>query len=433
MNPRHRLAANTPVFATESVGGSRAGHLVTLLRSPFAMMPLWIVSGTVLYTFGWSKLFAPLRADTLGFLAVAAVLFLLLATSIGTPKSATRTTAIDPFALAVIAVYFLLAYIENGGIPLVQIAFGVQYDIYGFGVDGLHIVMLCFTGYYGVRAWAAYLAHKSPVALGALILITAVLISIGNRSAVSFLAFACAIVYVRMRLISASGWVMLALLGLLFAFLFGKFGDVRLAYQITQATGEPGSLDAVLQLARATDEFRASGISPSWLWAYTYFVSPLANLNAAFATADSQLCGQACQVAAVTLYDLLPDALGVRVADAIGVLDILKKEFLVAPDLTASTAFGSAVAGAGIVGGLLVLFVTAGVAATAVVLLRRSPVREEGLAILATLIFFSFFENMIAYTALLGQLAIPCSLGIVAHWRGWRAAPTPTRAVEQSF
>lgn len=402
----------------ERAGGMPSAAFITVLRNPFAMMPLWIVLGTTLYIFGWSKLFTTLRPDTLGFLAVAATLFLLLATTVDTAAIAKQAAPVDPWAVAIIAVYFVGAYIENGGVPLVQIALGADYDIYGFGIDGLHVFMLCFAGYYGVRAWHAFLSERSAWSIVALALVTAVLVSIGNRSAVSFFAFACAIVYVRLRRVSATGWATLGILTLLFAFVFGKFGDFRLAYQITQATGEPGSMDAVLQLSRASEGFRASGISPSWLWAYTYFVSPLANLNSAFATADGQFCGQTCDIAAVSFYDLLPDVLGVRIGEALGVADIPKSGFLVAPDLTASTAFGTAIAGAGTFGGLILLGGIAVVGVLTVALLRRSPAREEGLAILATIIFFSFFENMIAYTALLGQLAFPVCLGLVPMLRG---------------
>lgn len=386
------------------------------------MMPAWIVFGTVLYTFGWSRLFEPLRLDTVAFLAVAVVLFLGLTATVPTTPRSRRARPLDLWALAIIGVYFAGAYIINGGIPLIQIVTGGDYDIYGFGVDGLHIFMLCFTGYYGVRAWHAFLTRGGIGNLASLAGVTAILISIGNRSAVSFLFFACVIVFVRSRRISWRGWIGLAAAGLLFAFAFGVFGDVRLAYQIGQATGTPGRLDAVLQLARATDGFRDSGISPSWLWSYIYFVSPLANLNSAFAHAGGGVCGSGCELPAVAFYDLLPDVIGVRIADVLHVADIPKSEFIVAPDLTAATAFGSAVAGAGAIGGVLVLGWIAVVAVVSVWLLRTSPVREEGIALLATIIFFAFFENMVAYTSLAGQLVFPLALGVYARFRSRRDA-----------
>ncbi len=388
-----------------------------VLRSPFAMMPLWIAFGVVLYTFGWSELFDFLRADTLVFLSVAVVLFLLISVAMPTPVLGGRTVPLDPWAVCIIAVYFIGAYIKNGGVPIIQIASGGDYDIYGFGIDGLHIFMLCFTGYYGVRAWAAFLSRGGVGNLVVLAGVATLLISIGNRSALSFLAFACAFMFVRRRQLSGRVWLTVAVLGLLFAFGFGVFGDIRLSYQIAQATGAPGSMEAVLQLSHATDGFRESGIAPTWLWAYTYFVSPLANLNAAFALSDGAPCGQSCNLAAVALYDLTPDVLGVRLAESFGVSDIAKSDFLVAPNLTASTAFGTAVAGAGWLGGTIVLGGLAALGTLCVALLRRSPAREEGLAILSTIIFFSFFENMVAYTALLGQLTFPIALGLFALFR----------------
>jgi len=263
-----------------------------LLRSPMAMMPLWIVAGTALYTLGWSRLFEPFRLDTLAFLAIAALLFVALATTSRMEVDARPGASLDRWALTVIGVYFVGAYIENGGIPVIQIATGDDYDVYGFGVDGLHIFMLCFTGFYGVRAWHVFLTRGGMWNLAALAGIGGLLLSIGNRSAFSFLVFACAVVFVRLRRISAPVWAGVILAAIIFAFGFGKFGDFRLSYQIEQATGEPGAPDAVLALARATDGFRESGLSPSWLWTYMYFASPLANLNSAFNLSGGRPCGQ---------------------------------------------------------------------------------------------------------------------------------------------
>jgi hypothetical protein len=401
-------------------------------RSPFFMMPLWIGAGVILYAFGWSTLFSPLRFDTSAFLALAATLFLALALSARTPSTQTPAVPVDLWGLSLIGVYFIAAYIENGGVPLLMIATGANYDIYGFGIDGLHIAMLCFTGYYGLRAWNAYLAHSGRSNLIVFFVVLGLLASIGNRSAVSFLLFACAFIYVRQRRIGLPGWIALLASALIFAFLFGKFGDFRLAYQIGQATGETGSTDAVLQLARASDGFRESGISPSWLWAYTYFASPLANLNAAFASAASAPCGAQCDLGSVVLFGMTPDVIGARLGQVFDVAPADMSSVLVSSSLTATTAFGASVTAAGAVGGLLVLAALAVICVLTVIMLRRSPMREEGLAILATVVFFSFFENMLTYTGLIGQLAFPLLAAAVALVRHGRREPDLNPGLVQS-
>jgi len=413
----------------EMSGRAFPQQIGNLLRSPMAMMPLWIVAGTALYTLGWSRLFEPFRLDTLAFLAIAALLFVALATTSRMEVDARPGASLDRWALTVIGVYFVGAYIENGGIPVIQIATGDDYDVYGFGVDGLHIFMLCFTGFYGVRAWHVFLTRGGMWNLAALAGIGGLLLSIGNRSAFSFLVFACAVVFVRLRRISAPVWAGVILAAIIFAFGFGKFGDFRLSYQIEQATGEPGAPDAVLALARATDGFRESGLSPSWLWTYMYFASPLANLNSAFNLSGGRPCGQECDVSAALVYDVLPDVIGVRLGAILGIADPATTDFLVAPNLTASTAFGTAVVAAGAVGGMMTLAFLAALGVMSARLLRDSPAGEVGMAILATVIFFCFFENMLVYTPLLGQLAFPLALAGYSRVRRRTRAQPPESAL----
>ena len=64
----------------------------------------------------------------------------------------------------------------------------------------------------------------------------------------------------------------------------------------------------------------------------------------------------------------------------------------------------------------MVLFALAAACVVGLRLVRESPVREEGIALLSAIVFFSFFENMLAYTALLGQF-------VFVVLRGWLSRP----------
>lgn len=384
------------------------------------LMPAWIVAAVLLFLLGWSDLFVGIRFDTALFLAIVALAYGFIATRTQSDEEP-HAKLLSAGPVAVITAYFIGAYLDNGGVPLVQIALGQDYDIYGFGVDGLHIFMLCFTGYCGVRAFNGWMAYKRPMQLAVLAWVFVLLTSIGNRSAVSYLFVACLLVYVVRRGVSVQ-----ALLGglvaiLVFAYLFGVFGDFRLAHQIEGETGAPAEPGAVARLMRASEAFDESGFSPSWLWAYMYFVSPVANLNAAFAVADGGVCGAACDVPALVWYDLLPDVLGVRIAAWLGVQDYDKNAFLVAPDLTASTAFGSAVGEAGVIGGLAVAAAIACVGVVSLRAVRGTPLVVETHALVGTVVFFCFFENMVSYTPLIGQLVIAVASSQLMKLFGRRA------------
>lgn len=398
---RHAWASNDRVVRPRMRLGAEK-----LLRSPFVLMPAWIGGACVLYLLGWSDLLGQMRLDTALFLGIIGIAFFLLARRHTVEVRHTKSLRLDVATVALITVYFVGAFVRNDGVPIIQLLTGDEYDVYGFGIDGLHIAMLCLTGYYGVRAFRVFLDTGRVRDLGVLIWVVVLLGSVANRSAVSFLVFACLIVFLQVRGVTGTWVVGLILGGLIFAYLFGLFGDIRLAHQIEAATGEPAADQAVLRFSRASDAFVATGLSSSWLWAYTYFVTPLANLNAAFLYADDRVCSSACDVWSVGLYDLMPDVIGARLGAWLGVEDFDKDHFLIAPDVTASTLFGSSVGAAGAVGGFAVAAMMALIAVVSLRVLRGSPVYFEGIALLSTVIFFAFFENMIAYTSLFGQLVI---------------------------
>lgn len=392
----------------ELAGLASRRRLSSILRSPYVQMSLWIVPGVLLYLLGWSDLLSPLRTDTLLFLAVVAVGYLALAQRFPSPLPHTVESPrqLNFASLGLITAYFLGAYVKNGGIPLLQLLTGGEYDVYGFGVDGLHVAMLCFTGYYGVRSFRVLLHNRRLIDLVAFIWVAALLSTIANRSAVSYLAFACALVLLLSLRLRPVWLVALGAAALMFAFGFGVFGDIRLARQIEDATGVPAGRDAILLFAKATESFDETGLSPSWLWFYTYFVSPLANLNSAVEYSVGSGCQLICNVPGLVTYELLPDAIGVRIADALSITAVDPGMFLIADDVTASTMFGSAVAGSGLVGGLAVAAALACVVLVSMRLLRGTAFAIEGSALLGTIVFFGFFENMLAYTALFGQLVI---------------------------
>jgi hypothetical protein len=389
---------------TKRCARTTLGRFPQVATNPFFMMPLWIGLSAALYSLGWSNLFAPIRGDTATLLIATSVIFLALAFKIDTSRTEEPGAGLNPWTIALITTYFVVAFVANGGIPVVQVLTGARFDIYSFGINGLHILMMSLTGYYGVRAFRAFVIRKQKLDLMAFAWILTLFIAIGSRSAASFLLFACAIIFFRSRQIKWFAWVALLVLTLALAFLFGVYGDYRLSHQIAEANGTSGNLTAILSLSGASGTFTQTGLSHSWLWSYAYAVSPTANLNQSLAYAGGSFCGRSCNLAGLALFEWVPDVFSPRIAGILGMDPIDKSVFLIRPDLTASTAFGSAAAYAGIFGALTLVALIVLVCWLTLRLLKGSTVREEGIAILSTIVFFSFFENMIVYTALLGQL-----------------------------
>lgn len=409
--------ASSQIPAKASLGSRpRLVSIRSALKSPYMAMPLWVGLGLILYTWQWSYLFSPLRPETMMFLIATSTIYIGLAFQLRIPDASPAYRPTRALPIVIITGYFAAAFVENGGIPIVQILRGQPYDVYGFGIEGLHVAMLAFAGFYGVRCFRVLLTQRSTAAVIRFGWITTLLLSIGNRSAASFLAFACLVVWLRQRSVSPRAVLVLTALGLFAGLLFGQFGDIRLSFQIGQVTMVAGEADAIATVAQATPAFTATGLSSSWLWVYMYLASPIANLNNAFAVSGGSLCGFDCEIARVLTYELIPDAFGSRLGETFGAQPLDTSSFLIASNLTAATAFGASVGAAGFVGGVLVIVGLTVTAIVSVGLLRGSDVAEEGIALLATIIFFSFFENMLAYSALSIQLLF----AVVSAKTSWR-------------
>jgi len=384
--------------------GSRRPRTVQV--RPLLVMASWPVIAFALFQLRWSDLYGAVTWAGLSFLAIVVVAFgyFGLTLSSGTSAEPGRPTTLGPSL--VIAGYFLAAFAANGGVPLLMILRGQPYDIYSFGLPFLHVGMLAFSGFYGTRLFADFIKTGSRAALLQYMLILFWLVLIASRSAASFLIFSSVIIVLFLKRMTVGRFVAVAAALMAFVAGFGIFGSARLGFQISQSTGQSAANDAILDYAQASSEFLATGIPASFMWFYLYLSSPVANLMSAVTHADVAVCGRTCDLGGLLTYTLVPDVVGVRVAEQLGYQRFDKEAFLVQRDLTASTTFGSAIGYAGLVGALSVMVLLLAVSIYCMHRFDGSDIREVGLALLCTVLFFSFFENMIAYSALSLQLAI---------------------------
>ena len=384
-------------------------------RSPAALFCLWIALSLVLVNLRWSSLIAPtFQWQTLPFMILALAVFAMIMTVDPGNGRVWDPAPLRPALLWILALYYSCAFAVSWTVPLVQIVRGQPYEVYGFGLPGLHILALALSGYLAVRYFSLFLSSRSLGDLARALLPVAFLLLIANRSAISFVALAWTILMIRRLRVRFIGLVLLIAGILLFLIAFGVLGTARLGVQIFSATGTYGSDSAIANVSRATDAFYRTGLPTDWLWVYSYFTSPIVNLDQAFAFSGEALCGRSCDLLALTVWELMPDVFSVRVGPLLGLDEFDKAVFLKVPELTASTAFGSAVGYAGLVGAALMLLALVGLVILVYGALNRSDVREEGLALLGCVLFFSFFENMIAYSPLFFQLCLPL---LRTRWR----------------
>jgi hypothetical protein len=400
------MALKQPHVARAAIRMSSELPGLPAIRTPTFMFCVWVMITVSLSMLGWSYLTSDgLDPKTLGFLAIAWLVFMV--GSLAFPQGLAETSPAPMRGSVVVLLlgYYAVASWRNGGIPIIQLLSGQAYDVYGFGIPGVHVAVLALTGYLAVRTLHLYVARRAPRDLIYTLATVAMLIAIANRSAVSFVVFCWFVILLRRWRLTFRRMAALACSALALIALFGLFGDVRLGQQILAATGND-TTGAIVLVSRATDAFYETGLPTQFLWGYVYLVSPVVNLNEAFRYAGDGICGQTCDLQGLATWELLPDIISRRLVDLGAAGEFDKSAFLKVPELTASTTFGSAVGYAGLLGAALVLLALVLLVMQSYAVLRSSEVREEGLAILSCILFFSFFENMIAYSPLFLQLLI---------------------------
>lgn len=216
--------------------------------------------------------------------------------------------------------------------------------------------------------------------------------------------FASVVLYLIRRPVTLRRGLSFVSLGTAFIATFGYLGTERLDFQITQENGAAASSGAILAYGEANQRFIDLGLPDIFMWAYLYLSSPIANLLAALEYSGPQLCGKTCDINGLITYSLIPDIIGSRLGGALGIEKFDKKVYLPKADLTASTVFGTAVGYAGLIGAIILMLALLILATVSLRIISGTPAQAVGLTLLITLLFFCFFENMIAYSPLSLQL-----------------------------
>ncbi|GAB3582481.1 hypothetical protein GCM10027579_12280 [Calidifontibacter terrae] len=204
---------------------------------------------------------------------------------------------------------------------------------------------------------------------------------------------------------------------------FGYLGSERLNFQISQSTGATAGKGAILSYAEANQRFLDLGLPDIFMWAYLYLSSPIANLIAAIDYSGPAFCGRNCDTEGILVYSLMPDIVGDRLGSALGMSRFDKKVFLPKADLTASTVFGSAVGYAGLLGVLIMIVALLLIGGVGARIFANSSIQAVGMTLLITMLFFCFFENMIAYSPLSLQVLIAAMAALRARGTQHDQAP----------
>lgn len=285
--------------------------------------------------------------------------------------------------------FFLIEVSYAGGLPILYILQGQEYDYTQFGVPTLHVA---FLGYYSIAAVVSYerflvLRKKKyliPVALALFYNI-----SIVNRGALLITIASLLFMYMFHSRYKIRMFIVMIFMVVLICLLFGYIGDKRMI-----SSGYKNS-DAIYDIGKADPAFRE--MPTGFFWVYIYASSTYANLI------GQELKGN---VDKGSLFDLanfaiLPDFVSKHLTQDKNAFNLK----LITPELTVGTAFGKAFVIFGYLGIAIVAFWYS-IIVWITLYINRNRMLLSACAVLCSVSLFMSFDNMLVFASFVLQILI---------------------------
>lgn len=364
-----------------------------MLKNPFSLYILSFSSVLCIYHFNWSKIYPKLSIETLAFFLVSFLISIVLAVLLSKTVFETKDYVPGKMSHWIFPLLLFLCIadiIYAGNIPLWMIVSGQNYDYTEFGIPTLHVVIMTFSQAFAVIRFADFLYSKKYSYLFQLLTIIGFYLLIVNRGAVLFTLVSITFVMIikRGNIGFKRGVIGLAI-AVLVMYIFGIIGQVR-------------SGDVIEEIGKPTTEFTELGIPKPYFWGYIYASSPLANFQN---TIDLQNDDEN-NFPSLVISEMLPDFISKRLLVVSG-QELRSDIYRITEALTASGMFTRAYVYFGWIGVFLLFAYFTSVIVVYLMLIRASPYRVPALALLNTLVLFSIFDNMLAFTGMSLQLVWP--------------------------
>jgi hypothetical protein len=385
-----------------------------------AHAPLWIYPASfgttlVFYSFAWSGLYPPLSWEIFSFLAATSGVCMLM---LGVSRMTWRDTqavgdrwwTVERSRKATLALFFALGLecLHAGGVPLLMIFSGVEYDYRAFGVPTFHVVFLGLYTFLCTHFFALFLESRAKVYLVCSLALMSISLIIVNRGALVQLVLTMALLFAASTGLRAATLLRMGSYAALFVILFGYVGDARMS-----SMGVAPEI-TILAIGDASPSYPASVVGTGPFWVYLYASSPLANwqMNVSLPTA-----GHFDLVTFIAL-ELMPDFIGKHMVDE---ATFRTSPRLVTEALTVSSAYGRAFFLAGWWGCWAVFSLFLGYFMLARRIFRRTEYFDSAMATLGAGVALLTYFNMLSFVGLVGPLLV----GAAMRFMGRRRVPRP--------
>ena len=296
------------------------------------------------------------------------------------------------FPSLIIVVGHLIQFIYVGKIPLIETIQKTGYLYVDFhGIQILHPLLFTFNSYYCVYLFDKYLETKNKKLIIASILLLIPFLLLVNRAAIMMIIATQTLIYLATIKLTFRKIIKISLGVFLLFYGFGIFGNIR----HNSKWYDTSYLNKIGQNKKSIEY-----LDP-FFWSYVYLTSPLANLEKNISEKNVEY-----DYTTLVRKNLMPVFVDTRFLPVSTKPTRVPK--LISPYLNLSTGLSSQYLNGGFLGVYLVFFayILVNIVIT-FILPQKSPYYRVTIAILCTIVLFSFFINMYVNTALTFQLVYP--------------------------
>lgn len=394
-----------------------------IVINPFLVFLMTIIGTLAIYSLSWSEIYPALTSTSLIlFLGITIIVLLFFSKvyNIFFPVGVfqNRKHSINMSIWVVLGFLSIAAeLIYEKAIPILEVlVFRSGYNYVDFeGIPTFHVFAVTYASFLGLWLWDRFLMdHQFLNLLGSLFFVSYPLI-LFNRG--GFIMNLCTLLFItlirkRHTVFSVKKIIVAMSSVLVILYLFGLLGNFRSPDSTSVKESGEARSSLILNSGRATEEFKESIIPKEFFWTYLYAGTPLGNLNHMM-----EVMEPTNDLNAFVASSILPDFISKRIIESKNIY--IPDDALVLATFNVSTLFATAFKTLGILGmSLLVLYYSLVVFGYSYLMKKMDTVSVVGIAILFTIIIFSFFNNMLTFSGLSFQLIYPILFGIYNKMRG---------------
>lgn len=388
-----------------------------VLRNPYYIFSIIWLACLCFYLLGWSEFFPPISIELLFFLLTAvALLFIFGLCSdefklFKLPYYQYEGSNITFFMLA--NVFLWIIQFAICGVPLLYIVRGIEYNYQEFGIPTVKVVITTLNGFLSVYAFSLFLTSRKKKFLFYSILCLSFFLMAYSRGLVisnGVSIFFLTLLHNDRHKIKVKQ-LLFIIIGISAAlYLFGVAGNIRVMNQVAAANNTAYedmeySSNEIMDIGKASNSFRENIVPGEYFWSYLYICSPISNLqyNLDKKNARPFSIGNGVDF---FINEIMFDFISKRINDLSGKERLQPKLLIEA--LTVCTTFAGSYCYLGWVGLIaMLLFLLLFPVFFLFLLGKRNRYYGVAIAVLCSMYFFSFFDNMFSYAGLSPQLLYP--------------------------